>query len=81
MPHLPPSFYIYDGEKEILVSQDVGSNENCFIVHLDEREVKLRSEGIKKKLWIEQGKGATPLAFTLGKLIESRKNLNEQKLL
>jgi hypothetical protein len=79
MSHLPPSFYIHDGEKEILVSSDVSPNGSYFTVHLDECEVKLRSEGRNKKLWIEQGKGATSLAYKLGKLIEGCRNINEQK--
>ncbi len=79
MPHLPPSFCIHDGEKEILVSPNISSTGSYFTVHLEAGDVKLRSEGMNKKLWIEQGKGATYLAYRLGKLIEGCKNLNEQK--
>jgi len=77
MSQLPPSFYIYDGEKQILVCQDNSGNANHFIVHLQDGNVKLKSEGVRKKLWIEHGKGATSLAYKLGKLIEGCKNLNE----
>ncbi|MCW3114134.1 MAG: hypothetical protein JWR18_2530 [Segetibacter sp.] len=54
-----------------MVSPDMDATGNYFTVHLDEGKVKLKSEGWKKKLWLEKGKGATTLAFTLGQLIDA----------
>lgn len=66
-------FYINYGEKQVMVSPRLCPSGNCFTVHLEEGLINLKSEGVKSLLWLEKGKGATWLAFTLGQLIESGK--------
>lgn len=80
MPHSLSNFYINYHEKEVLVSPKISAAGNYFTVHLEEGEIKLKSEGLNKKLWIEKGKGATSLAYKLGELIESYKNACQRKL-
>lgn len=77
MCHVPASFYIKFGEKEVLVSAKKSATGNNYIVYLEEGEVTLKSEGLTKKLWTEKGKGATSLAYKLGQLIEGYKNLGQ----
>lgn len=71
MPRTSLTFYINYCEKDVLVSPDMDATGNYFTVHLEEGDVKLKSEGWKTKLWLEKGKGATSLAFTLGQLIDA----------
>jgi len=80
MGQLPENFYISYNEKEVLVSPKVSATGNCFTVHLEEGEVRLKSEGLNKTLWIEKGKGATSLAYRLGLLIEGCKNFKQGNL-
>ena len=74
MTQVPVNFYINYGEKEVLVTPKISATGNYFTVHLEEGEVKLKSEGLHKKLWTEKGKGATCLAYKLGQLIEACKH-------
>lgn len=71
MAGVPPAFYINYHNQQILVSLEARKAGCDFIIHLDTGKVKLKSEGSKTKLWIEKGKGATSLAYTLGQLIEN----------
>jgi len=70
MAHLYNDFYINYDEKKVMVSQTINKNGNYYTVHLEDGEINLKSEGFKTLLWVEKGKGATGLAYTLGQLIE-----------
>ena len=70
MAYLYNDFYINYDEKKVMVSQTTNKNGTYFTVYLENEEINLKSEGFKTLLWVEKGKGATGLAYKLGRLIE-----------
>ena len=71
MTCLLEDFFIKYLGQDVAVTPLVSATGNYFLVHLDGCNVKLKSEGSTRLLWLERGKGATPLAYALGQLIEN----------
>ncbi|RFM26344.1 hypothetical protein [Deminuibacter soli] len=74
--NLPANFDILYNEAMVKVESKCDTDQMRFVVHLPEgeKEIYLIADHLKNESWHEAYKGETPMAETLGKLIERYNN-------